>query len=170
VASTRAQRTPSARTGSKTEPLEGAREPRVGVVLRDAARLMVGMLRVYLEEWDLSITHYLVLRDIAESPGGNQQTVSNNINVAAPAIVSALAELEKRGLIERMRNDQDRRSSVLYLTAAGRRLARRVLGRAGSISADATIGMSATEAEILRDLLFRVKHNLQEKLRTLEGS
>jgi DNA-binding MarR family transcriptional regulator len=110
------------------------------------------------------------LRDIAESPGGNQQSVSNNINVAAPALVSALGELERRGLIERMRNDQDRRSSVLYLTAAGRRLTRSVLERAGSISADAMLGMSGAESELLRDLLFRVKHNLQEKLLALEGS
>jgi DNA-binding MarR family transcriptional regulator len=154
---------------STSGPLESSEsEPRVGVPLRDTARLMVGMLRFYLREWDLSITQYLVLRDIAESPGVNQRSVSRKINVAAPAIVTALAALEERGLIDRKRSLDDRRSSVLYLSAKGRRLTGRVLDRAGSISSDATAGMTAAEIQTMNDLLLRAKANLQVKLRDLE--
>lgn len=149
---------------TRVAPIDASGQSRVGVLLRDGARLMVRMLRIYLEEWDLSITHYLVLRDIAETPGANQRAVSVRINVAEPAIVLALGTLEARGYVERVRSETDRRSSVLRLTREGRTLIRSVLKKAQSLSGVATAGMSEEEAEVLRDLLARAKDNLRAEL------
>jgi MarR family transcriptional regulator, organic hydroperoxide resistance regulator len=142
--------------------------PRVGLVLRDASRLIVRKLRGELVELDLNITQYLILRDIAESPGVNQRLLSKNIDVAQPAVVGVVAALEERGLLERVRSERDRRNVSLYITREGRALIRRALRHVDALSNVATSGMSATESETLMRLLMRVQRNLENAIEDAE--
>jgi MarR family transcriptional regulator, organic hydroperoxide resistance regulator len=142
--------------------------PRVGLVLRDASRLIVRKLRGELVELDLNITQYLILRDIAESPGVNQRLLSKNIDVAQPAVVGVVAALEERGLLERVRSERDRRNVSLYITKEGRALIRRALRHVDALSNVATSGMSETESETLMRLLIRVQRNLENAIEDAE--
>jgi len=142
--------------------------PRVGLVLRDASRLIVRKLRGELVELDLNITQYLILRDIAESPGVNQRLLSKNIDVAQPAVVGVVAALEERGLLERVRSERDRRNVSLYITREGRALIRRALRHVDALSNIAISGMSATESETLMRLLIRVQRNLENAIEDAE--
>jgi MarR family transcriptional regulator, organic hydroperoxide resistance regulator len=142
--------------------------PRVGLVLRDASRLIVRKLRGELIELDLNITQYLILRDIAESPGVNQRLLSKNIDVAQPAVVGVVAALEARGLLERVRSERDRRNVSLYITREGRALIRRALRHVDALSSVAVSGMSVTESETLMRLLIRVQRNLENAIEDAE--
>jgi DNA-binding MarR family transcriptional regulator len=160
----------TARVGrSKTSISEPLRvSPRVGLVLRDASRLIVRKLRGELIELDLNITQYLILRDIAESPGVNQRLLSKNIDVAQPAVVGVVAALEARGLLERVRSERDRRNVSLYITREGRALIRRALRHVDALSSVAVSGMSVTESETLMRLLIRVQRNLENAIEDAE--
>jgi|GEM_PF-1910284 DNA-binding MarR family transcriptional regulator len=147
---------------ARSKPLHVS--PRVGLVLRDASRMIVRKLRGDLESLDLNITQYLILRDIAESPGVNQRLLSEHIDVAQPALVAIIASLEERGLIERERNERDRRTVGLYITKEGRPLMRRALRHVEALSNVAISGMSKEESASLLRLLLRVQRNLEEAL------
>jgi DNA-binding MarR family transcriptional regulator len=153
---------------STSEPLRVS--PRVGLVLRDASRLIVRKLRGDLVPLDLNITQYLILRDVAESPGVNQRVLGKNIDVAQPAVVVVVAALEKRGLIERVRSERDRRNVSLYITRAGRAVMRRALRHVDALSTVALTGMSAAESSMLMRLLVRVQRNLENAIDTAEAA
>jgi MarR family transcriptional regulator, organic hydroperoxide resistance regulator len=147
---------------SKNQPLRVS--PRVGLVLRDASRSIVRKLRGDLEAFDLNITQYLLLRDVAESPGVNQRIVSKNIDVAQPALVAVIAAMEERGLIERVRSERDRRNVSLYITKEGRALMRRALRHIETLNDIAVAGMTKDEAATLLRLLLRVQRNLEHAI------
>jgi DNA-binding MarR family transcriptional regulator len=153
---------------STSEPLRVS--PRVGLVLRDASRLIVRKLRGDLVPLDLNITQYLILRDVAESPGVNQRVLGKNIDVAQPAVVVVVAALEERGLIERVRSERDRRNVSLYITRAGRAVMRRALRHVDALSTVALTGMSAAESSTLMRLLVRVQRNLENAIDTAEAA
>jgi MarR family transcriptional regulator, organic hydroperoxide resistance regulator len=149
-------------SAGKNEPLRVS--PRVGLVLRDASRMIVRKLRGDLEAIDLNITQYLLLRDVAESPGVNQRLVSKNIDVAQPALVAVIGALEERGLIERVRSERDRRNVSLYITKEGRALMRRALRHVEALSDVAVTGMTRDESATLMRLLLRVQRNLEHAI------
>jgi DNA-binding MarR family transcriptional regulator len=137
-------------------------EERIGVLIRDTARLMVQQLRPQLESLDLTFTQYLVVRDLLESGGGiSQRVLGDNINIAEATLVGVIGELERRKLIVRKRSEVDRRNSELFLSPEGRTLARKVLKRVGAVTDTACIGFSTDEIPALRSLLTRMKSNLR---------
>jgi DNA-binding MarR family transcriptional regulator len=122
---------------------------------------MLRTLRTDLETFDLSITQYLVVRDVLESPGINQRILSGHINIAEAALVGVVSALERRKLLVRKRSANDRRNSQLFLTKEGRALARKILRRAVALNDTACVGFSQAEVDTLRHLLSRMKENLR---------
>lgn len=138
-----------------------ATEQRIGVLIRDTARLMVQQLRPHLELLGLTFTQYLVVRDLLESGGGiSQRVLGDNINIAEATLVGIIGGLERRKLIVRRRSAADRRNSELFLSPEGRTLARKVLKRVGAVT-DIAIGFSNDEIPVLRSFLTRIKLNLR---------
>jgi DNA-binding MarR family transcriptional regulator len=75
---------------------------------------------------DLTPPHAGILRAIAADPGRSQQALSAQLGMLPSRVVVYVDELEERGYVERRRNPDDRRLHALYLTAAGKRLMRKL--------------------------------------------
>jgi DNA-binding MarR family transcriptional regulator len=60
-----------------------------------------------------------LLRMIATQPGRSQQSVAEEMGVVPSRIVALVDNVERKGLVERRRNPQDRRNYELHLTAEG---------------------------------------------------
>ena len=69
---------------------------------------------------ELSPAHVGILRVIEQSDALSQQALGEKLGAFPSRLVALLDELERRGLIERRDNPNDRRSYALYLTGAGR--------------------------------------------------
>ena len=137
-------------------------EERIGVLIRDTARLMVQKLRPQLDMLELTFTQYLVVRDLLESGGISQRVLGDNINIAEATLVGIIGGLERRKLVVRKRSVTDRRNSELFLSPEGRALARKVLKRVAAVTDLACVGFSDDEIPILRSFLTRMKSNLRE--------
>jgi MarR family transcriptional regulator for hemolysin len=59
--------------------------------------------------------------------GVRQKELAQALGIEGPSLVRLLDSLERRGLIERRAEEDDRRARGIYLTPAGRELQRRVL-------------------------------------------
>lgn len=113
----------------------------IGFKLRMA---QVAVFRDFVEAFrplDLRPGHYSALKLVATNPGMRQQHLGEALAIKRPNLVLLVAELKRRGWLERRRVQSDGRAYALHLTAAGRALVR---------SADLTHG--AHEAQ-LRALL-----------------
>jgi DNA-binding MarR family transcriptional regulator len=105
---------------------------------------------------ELTPPHAGILRAIAAEPGRSQQALSAQLGMLPSRVVVYVDELEQRGYVERRRNPDDRRLHALYLTAAGKRLMRKLseLARQHELRFAATLDVE--QYSTLRGLLATV--------------
>jgi len=102
---------------------------------------------------DLTPPHAGILRAIAAEPGRSQQALSAQLGMLPSRVVVYVDELEKRGYVERRRNPDDRRLHALYLTAAGKRVMRKLSELARQHELRLTAALDPEEYNALRGLL-----------------
>jgi DNA-binding MarR family transcriptional regulator len=104
----------------------------------------------------LSPPHAGIMRAIAAEPGRSQQALSAQLDVLPSRIVVYVDELEERGYVERRRNPDDRRLHALYLTAAGKRLMRKLSELVREHELRLTAALDTEQRAALRGLLATV--------------
>jgi DNA-binding MarR family transcriptional regulator len=105
---------------------------------------------------ELSPPHAGILRAIAADPGSSQQALSARLGMLPSRVVVYVDELEERGYVERRRNPDDRRLHALYLTAAGKRLMRKLSELARQHELQLTAALEPEQCATLRGLLAEV--------------
>ena len=110
---------------------------------------------------DLKAADYLVLVTLAT---GDVETASSICSVLAHdpgAMTRKIDALEKRGLVRRVRSEEDRRAIKLELTPEGRKLYPKALAEAVGLANDFLQGFSKTEVKTLEGLLKRILDNAE---------
>ncbi|HEX3901092.1 MAG TPA: MarR family winged helix-turn-helix transcriptional regulator [Mycobacteriales bacterium] len=109
-----------------------------------------------LEPLGLTPPQVGLLRAIAFGPGRSQQSLADEFGLPPSRVVGFVDDLEAAGLVERRRDERDRRVHRLYLTTAGTKTMRRIAGL-GRESEEALLGsLSTADRQALRDLLERL--------------
>jgi DNA-binding MarR family transcriptional regulator len=73
-------------------------------------------------EYDLALTSFEVLHLLLRRPGRRIQDIAEEFSITVGGTSKVVDRLETAGLCARRANPNDRRSSVVELTAAGRKL------------------------------------------------
>ena len=105
---------------------------------------------------ELEPRHAGLLLRLAGSEGRSQQAIGELIGLNSTRMVFLVDELEQRGLVERRRNNADRRSYALYLTHAGWARLRQVREVAAEHQAELGSSLSPAERVQLTGLLRRL--------------
>jgi DNA-binding MarR family transcriptional regulator len=111
-----------------------------------------------LRDHGLSMWGYSVLLRLTEHPVRTQAALAQSIRADKSRIIGVLDDLERRGLIRRTPDPEDRRVNLLELTPEGRRLRE---------SAQAAI--QRQEERLLAILPPRDRQGFLNALRTLSG-
>ena len=85
-------------------------------------RTSQAIARIYGDRFDLSVTEWRVMAVLGPSPGLSANEVAERTAMDKVAVSRALARLVESGRVIRGVADDDRRRSVLRLSAAGRRI------------------------------------------------
>ncbi len=128
----------------------------VGYNCRRAYLAVVEHSMKHMSEHDLRPASFSVLSLVHHEPGLNSRQVSKALGVHPPNLVSIIASLEARGLIERRADPADARSLGLHPTAEGSRLATRLERSLVRAECEATSMLSDAERETLLGLLGRI--------------
>lgn len=94
-----------------------------GYHLRCAWQVVQADLMQVLKSLDLRLATYSTLLLIAETPDQRQSTLADTLGIERPNFVAIVEELERRGLITRTRDLDDRRAYCLNATTEGLALA-----------------------------------------------
>ena len=137
--------------------------------LRETSRLLLNVLRKYLQPHNITLTQYFLLRQVWDAEGISQSELSERLGTTQPATVATVDSLEARGLILRVRSTKDRRVVRLMITPKGRRVRATLLAYAQQGSEAALTGMNAADIARLRSLLERVQGNLEAELSSFPG-
>jgi DNA-binding MarR family transcriptional regulator len=104
--------------------------------------------------------HFSVLVSLADDGPASQAELGRRVWIDRSDMVAVLNDLERAGLVERARDEQDRRRNVITLTAKGRR-ARERLERRVAEAQDALLDPLAPDerAQLLALLTRVVEHH-----------
>ncbi|MCD2194050.1 MarR family transcriptional regulator [Actinomycetospora endophytica] len=105
---------------------------------------------------DLTPPQSGLIRAVAQEPGRSQQALAAQLGTPATRLVALVDALEKRGVLERRRNPDDRRLYAVHLTPAGEELLADLGRLAAEHEADLLAPLSPEERRSLAGLLGRV--------------
>lgn len=111
------------KTETKTQDTldSGTLDTLIGYNLRRAAAVMLNDFELEFSEASLRPTTFGMLATIDEHPGISSAELGRVLSIKRANMAPLIAELEKRGLIERRDHAEDKRIQVLSLTAEARR-------------------------------------------------
>ncbi len=109
----------------------------------------------------LDMTHAQAscLMMLAKGEATTVTDLARNLNTDAGSVTRLLSRMEKRGLIERTRRDDDRRVVDLSLTAEGEAMVHKLPAVFCDVMRRHFDGFSQEEIEVLRDMMLRIIAN-----------
>lgn len=128
--------------------------------LHGAARLLRRNFDRRAKEHGLSRSRWQVLWNLAQTEGLKQAELAERMDVAPISLTRQLDNLEQEGLVERRRDEHDRRCFRIYLTEAAGPALEVLRGLAQETRSEALQGLSSREVDQLQQLLGRVRENL----------
>ena len=124
------------------------------LIWRARSRVVVALEAVLPDTVDIHA--YAVLLALASGGPRSQRALAEMVSVSSTTMMRVAADLASRGLVDRARNPDDRRSYALTRTPEGTATARTWRRYAEQLEDSITAGFSASERDDLRSLLLRV--------------
>src|SRR5579872_6914392 len=132
----------------------------VGYLVRQTHRAFTRALQARIAPHGVSIGMWFFLRALWQEDGISQRELSQRVGMMEPTTASALTNMERKGLVRRLRNKSDRRIVNVFLTERGRALRRGLLPLAAEVNEAALRGVSVNEVAQLRALLTKLRTRL----------
>jgi MarR family transcriptional regulator for hemolysin len=95
--------------------------------------------------------------------GVRQKELATALSIEGPSLVRLLDSLERRGLIERREDENDRRARGIHLTRSGRELAVRAAKVGNAIQARLLAGVPASDLETCERVLAMLERELGDR-------
>lgn len=118
---------------------------------RAAAKVSAGLDRVLPDGTDLH--GYAVLVALGDGEPQSQRSLADMTGVSGTTMTSVAQALQRDGLVERVRNPEDRRSYSLTRTSSGRAAVRRWATHVAQLETRITASFTAEDAARLREIL-----------------
>ena len=118
---------------------------------------------VALEANDLSPPEAMLLRSVSSIENATVLGLAERCGLGGSTAVGVVDRLEERGLVQRERDQEDRRVVRVRLTARGRAIGDAIPALAAGLEDELTEGFSAAEKESLRGYLIRLAETLRAR-------
>lgn len=126
------------------------------IKLNRAAESLGARLAEQLARHELTVSQFGVLELLLHLGPRCQKEIAHKLLKSGGNITLVIDNLERRGLVERVRNQDDRRYVTVHLTGGGRRLIEEVFPRHVESIVEEMGALSPKEQELLGDLCKRV--------------
>jgi len=130
------------------------------IAVARACHLVQQELARRLKTLDLKTPHLDVLVNLVRTPGISQHDLARKLFVGRSNMTMLLPQLEKRGLVERRPDADDRRVLRLHLTPQGETLAGEAIAIQAGIVNDIMSLSSDEECELVGDAMRRIANHL----------
>jgi DNA-binding MarR family transcriptional regulator len=142
-------------------PDVSGRTERIGQLLFVATQAAQALATEQLQPLGLSARGWGVLSTLAESGPLTQIELATALAIDRTAMVYLLDELEQRGLVERVRNQDDRRSFLIHLTGEGQQTQRKAATALAGAADTLLRPLDPEERGLLRTLLTTIVDHWQ---------
>ena len=140
----------------------------VGYQIRSTHRALQRLLQLKIEPHGVTLGMWYFLRALWHEDGLTQRELSRRVGTMEPTTLSAIVNMEKKGLVRRMQDRKDRRKWHVHLTAKGRRLKANLIPLAREVVNTAVQSLSRKEVRQLLEGLAEVQKNLHATVSQLD--
>ena len=134
--------------------------------MRALARDYTRALERRLAAHNITISMWFPLRILWEEDGITQNDIRERLALSQPTLAVALDRLARRGLIDRVRSEIDRRRIHIYLTQEGTDLKKHILRYADEVQAIATERVTERELSTLYKIFSKMRASLEDERAT----
>jgi DNA-binding MarR family transcriptional regulator len=138
----------------------GATEPMLMYLVKQVELAVRSHLDDLFRPAGLTALQYTALSVLERHPDLSSAQLARNSFVTAQSMADMITILQGRGLIERHRDQSDRRRLVVALTADGRALLDRYRDQVTALEAQMLAGLTSREVSSLRRVLHACRANL----------
>jgi DNA-binding MarR family transcriptional regulator len=137
-------------------------DPMLGRRLYLGHRAVHDALDARMNEHGASIWNWILLKTAAEHEGSSQREIAAHMHIEPPTLVRHLDTLAHEGLVERRRDERDRRVARVYLTRAGRKRLDELHAVAKEMDGELRELLSPREVEVLGRTLMRIHDHFNQ--------
>jgi DNA-binding MarR family transcriptional regulator len=131
------------------------------VIYRTALSLKSALQRSFKQNGvEITAEQWGIIRHLWEEEGLSQREIGEKASKDKPNITRMLDALEKKRLIFRQPDPQDRRKFCIYLTKEGKQLHERLFPLACGLRERATHNLSQPEMDLLKRVLDKINRNI----------
>lgn len=134
--------------------------PPIGLLLARTAKSVSRAFDDALVEAGGSLPVWLILMSLKTREHANQRQLAEAVGIEGATLTHHLTSMERRGLIRRERDPDNRRVQVVQLTDAGERMFLQLAGAATAHDKRLRKGMTSDELSQLSGLLNRLAANI----------
>ena len=139
-------------------------ETSVGYQVRMVYRAMQRLLQTKIGPHGVTLGMWYYLRTLWEEDGLTQRELSRRIGTMEPTTLGAIQAMERKGLVKRVRSQDDRRKVHIHLTKKGRDLERLMMPLAVEVVDQSVAGFSQDEVARLLKALRAIRDNIEASL------
>ena len=129
-----------------------------GHLIRRLQQIAVALFMAETKDFGITPIQYAALLAIRLHPGLDQTALVNLIALDRSTVGDVVTRLESKALIRRAAGPDDRRTKVMYATAAGRQLLRKLDARTRSVEQLILAPLSAEERPVFVAMMRRLVH------------
>ena len=142
----------------------------IGYPIRTTHRAMQRFLQFKIAPHGITLGMWYFLRALWHEDGLTQRELSNRAGTMEPTTLSAILIMEKKGLVRRVRNRDDRRKWHIHLTPRGRALKSKLLPLAREVVDTAVQNLARGEVAQLLKALAEVQNSVHATLARLDDA
>lgn len=132
----------------------------MGFVLNNASRKWSQLKTNLLKPYDITSEQGGIIRRLGEEEGISQKDLSKRMGKDQTNVTRMLDQLERKGLIRREANLEDRRSSLTYLTEKGKDMNQKLIPVELEIMEIGLKGLSEEKKVLLKEIINEIVENI----------
>jgi DNA-binding MarR family transcriptional regulator len=137
-------------------------EDSIGYILGRTTRTLGGRLNRHFTDrgYDITCEQWAVLVNLGKINGQTQQELAVHTCKDKTSMTRLIDGMEKRNLVVRIPNKQDKRQKLIYLTAKGKDFHQKLLTVAHHTVQEAQAGINPKDIKVCKDVLNKVYENV----------
>ncbi|MGB1238507.1 MAG: MarR family winged helix-turn-helix transcriptional regulator [Pseudomonadales bacterium] len=141
-------------------PSAGDITKRISFALHTASRLVKQASVEQLKTLELTQAQWRALSGVCTQPSATLQQLTAFAQISQPLLSQAIKALEGRGLVERRRDESDKRSSLIVATAAGMDCYREAYAAMMKVETQINEVLGPSDSKVFKALLDRLVEEL----------
>jgi MarR family transcriptional regulator, transcriptional regulator for hemolysin len=138
------------------------KEP-VGMLISQTSRNLLRFLALQLKEYEVTPEQWSVLKSLGINDGVTQKELSQKTDKDQATLTRILDILERKLLIERRPNKEDRRSFLIHITEAGEKLKEHLYPFIEGLYGKQLLnGISEEDLNLLQQILIQINENTKK--------